>query len=172
MNGNWHGEACPKRAEIKIARAELLYDIANRAYVIADAAGDNTGHAAHIIKDIAEDGNIDVVSNILSLAHAECVEALYPYSREEVSAPCVKPNESTEYNIALQLPDNFSQTTLQLVSSLICEYMVSLVLREWLAMTVPELASIWSERALALRDRIRTALVSRGAALYRKIKPF
>ena len=164
MNGNWHKEACPKRAEIKITRQELLYDIANRAYVIADATGEKAGHAAHLIKDIVEDGNIDVVSNILSLAHAECLK--------EVSSTEIRREEREDYNISLLLPDKFSETTLQLVSSLAREYMGSLVLREWLAMTVPELSAIWGERAMALRDRIRTALVSRRAALRRKIKPF
>lgn len=172
MNGNWHKEACPKRAEIKITRQDLLYDIANRAYVIADAAGEKAGHAVHLIKDIVEDGNIDVVSSILSLAHAECLEALYPYSQKEVSSAEIGREEREDYNISLLLPDKFSETTLRLVSSLAREYMTCLVLREWLAMIVPELSAIWGERAMTLRDRIRTALVSRRAALRRKIKPF
>lgn len=73
-----------KTVKLTFKREELLYDIRNNAYVEGDVMQANTEHDRHQVQDIGEDGNIDRVTRVLDLAHAECAEALFPYTKENV----------------------------------------------------------------------------------------
>ena len=73
-----------KTVKMTFKREELLYDIRNNAYVEGDVMQAQTEHDRHQVQDIGEDGNIDRVTRVLDLAHAECEEALFPYTKENV----------------------------------------------------------------------------------------
>ena len=73
-----------KTVKMTFKREELLYDIRNNAYVEGDVMQTKTEHDRHQVQDIGEDGNIDRVTRVLDLAHAECEEALFPYTKENV----------------------------------------------------------------------------------------
>ena len=73
-----------KTVKMTFKREELLYDIRNNAYVEGDVMQEKTEHERHQVQDIGEDGNIDRVTRVLDLAHAECEEALFPYTKENV----------------------------------------------------------------------------------------
>lgn len=78
--------ALPKRTKVvslEFSRKALIYDISNCAYVEGDVMPADDEHSKHQVFDIAEDGNIDRVTRILDLAHAECVEMMYPYTKVE-----------------------------------------------------------------------------------------
>lgn len=73
-----------KTVKMTFKREELLYDIRNNAYVEGDVMQVKTEHDRHQVQDIGEDGNIDRVTRVLDLAHAECEEALFPYTKENL----------------------------------------------------------------------------------------
>ena len=73
-----------KTVKMTFKREDLLYDIRNNAYVEGDVMQEKTEHERHQVQDIGEDGNIDRVTRVLDLAHAECEEALFPYTKENV----------------------------------------------------------------------------------------
>ena len=73
-----------KTVKLLFKRSELLYDIKNYAYVEGDIMQVKTEHDRHQVQDIGEIGNIDRVTKVLDLAYAESVEALFPYSKQEV----------------------------------------------------------------------------------------
>ena len=73
-----------KTVKLLFKRSELLYDIKNYAYVEGDVMQVKTEHDRHQVQDIGETGNIDRVTKVLDLAYAESVEALFPYSKQEV----------------------------------------------------------------------------------------
>lgn len=73
-----------KTVKLLFKRSELLYDIKNYAYVEGDVMQVKTEHDRHQVQDIGETGNIDRVTKVLDLAHAESVEALFPYTKQEV----------------------------------------------------------------------------------------
>ena len=73
-----------KTVKLLFKRSELLYDIKNYAYVEGDVMQGKTEHDRHQVQDIGETGNIDRVTKVLDLAYAESVEALFPYSKQEV----------------------------------------------------------------------------------------
>jgi len=60
---------------------------------------------------IGQDGNVDRVTRILNLVHSECVEMLFPYTKEEISDK-QEPLDNVmtvpeEYLITLVLPGIF-----------------------------------------------------------------
>ena len=156
-------------------RDQLLYDISNYAFVEGDVMGEDTEHAKHQVKDIAEEGNVDRVTRVLNLAHDECVEQLYPYTKDDVvdgerfddtfQAP-------EEYTIRMQLPDGFARSTVNLVRTLIHEYMVCRVLQDWLSITFPNSAPNWERKMTQLKKNMKTSLLSRKVVMRRKLKPF
>lgn len=78
---------------MEFMRDELLYDIKNVAYVVADTLKTEDEHDRHQVFDIGEDGNVDRVTRVMNLSFAEVVEWLQRFTRLEVGRPCnVSPN--------------------------------------------------------------------------------
>lgn len=163
-----------KRLEFKWQ--ELLYDVENYSFVEGDIMDTNDVHARHQVIDIGQSGNIDRVKRVLNVAHAECVEMLYPYTKEKVlEEGKVLDNSLTasqSYIIALNLPNGFSMTTVQLLKHLIHEYLVCRVLADWMSITNPNSEANWERKFESLRSKIKTSLVSRTGKVRRKCKPF
>lgn len=168
-------EGTDKKVTLKFGRDQLLYDISNYAFVEGDIMGEDAEHAKHQVKDIAEEGNVDRVTRVLNLAHDECVEQLYPYTKEEVTDgetiddALIAPEE---YVITMQVPDGFAKSTLRLVRTLVHEYMVCRVLQDWLSITFPNSAPNWEQKVVALKKKMKTSLMSRRYAIRRKLNPF
>ncbi len=157
-------------------RAELLYDAENYSFVEGDIMMTDDPHVPHQVFDIAQKGNIDRVTRVLNLAHAECVEMLYPYTKEEIpdgqEAMDDILTEPEEYNIVLNLPEGFSITTVKLLRHLIHEYMVYKVLADWMSITKPDSFTTWAGKFDAIKEKIRTSLLSRSGKVRLKCKPF
>ena len=80
--------------------------------------------------------------------------------------------EPAVYNIELSLPMEFSRTTLELLESLIHEFIVYNILAEWMLLVKPDGASKWLAKAEAAKQRIKGSLNVRRAHLHRPMKPF
>lgn len=141
--------------------AEVLYDIANLAWVEGDLMdGVDYNHIRHLVQDIAEDGNRDRVMRVMQLAHAEAGELLYPWSRQEFTGSAYldnEPEKEDELVTLLQAPARTSKNTIDLIMKLIHEYMVCRVLEDWLSITYPQSASVWTAKLEAIREQIREA---------------
>lgn len=157
-------------------RSELLYDAANYSFVEGDLLVTNDGHEQHQVFDITQKGNIDRVTRVLNLAHAECVEMLFPYTKKDKSDEQPELDDiltaPEEYLIRMKLPPGFSFTTMQLLQLLIHEYLVSRVLADWMSITNPSSKANWEEKFIELKSKIHSSLVSRTDKVRRKIKPF
>lgn len=166
----------PKAVTLTFKRTELLYDAENYSFVEGDIMKADDEHARHQVFDIAAKGNIDRVTRVLNLAHAECVEMLFPYSKEEIpegqEAMTDVMTAPEEYHIVLNLPDGFSLTTLKLLTHLVHEYLVCRVLADWMSITNPGSQANWEEKFRELKTKIQTSLVSRTGKIRRKCKPF
>lgn len=165
-----------KDATLTFKRAELIYDASNYSFVEADILPEGDECRRHQVFDIRQDGNVDRVTRVLNMAHAECVEMLYPYTKEEIpdeqEALDDVLKEPETYEIKLTLPETFSLTTLRLLEELIHEYLVCRVLADWMSITNPESEANWQRKFTTLREKIRTALVSRTKMIRRKLSPF
>ena len=165
-----------KTATLTFKRTELLYDAENYSFVEGDIMKADDEHARHQVFDIAAKGNIDRVTRVLNLAHAECVEMLFPYSKEEIPEGQEAMTDvmivPEEYHIVLNLPDGFSLTTLKLLTHLVHEYLVCRVLADWMSITNPGSQENWEEKFKSLKTKIQTSIVSRTGKVRRKLKPF
>jgi hypothetical protein len=163
-------------ATLTFKRAELLYDAENYSFVEGDILNEDDEHSRHQVFDIGQSGNVDRVTRVLNLAHSECVEMLYPYTKEEIPDEqealddiLVAPDD---YKIELTLPEDFSLTTLKLLAHLIHEYLVCRVLADWMSITNPKSQANWEDKMRSLKMKIQTSLVSRSGKVRRKLKPF
>lgn len=165
-----------KVARLTFKRSELLYDAGNYSFVEADILPEGEECRRHQVFDIVEAGNVDRVTRVLNTAHAECVEMLFPYTKEEIpdgqEALDDVLKEPETYEIKLALPETFSLTTLRLLEELIHEYLVCRVLADWMSITNPESEAGWEKKFTTLRNKIRTSLVLRTGNIRRKLKPF
>lgn len=165
-----------KEVTLTFKRAELIYDASNYSFVEADIMTEGDECRRHQVFDIGQAGNVDRVTRVLNTAHAECVEMLYPYTKEEIpdgqEALDDVLTEPETYEIRLTLPETFSLTTLRMLEHLIHEYLVCRVLADWMSITNPESEANWQRKFTTIREKIRTALVSRTKMIRRKLSPF
>lgn len=152
--------------------SELLYDIKNYAYIEGNIMPDD--EKKFQVRDITEEGNNDRVTRVLNLAYAECVEMLYPYSKVEVS--CREKDSNLElldcYVIDAVLPIGFSQTSVNILSSLIHEYMVYRVVADWLSINKPESQGNWEVKLVDIKDKIKSTISNRRGPVKRRLQPF
>lgn len=190
-----------KTVKMTFKREELLYDIRNNAYVEGDVMQAKTEHDRHQVQDIGEDGNIDRVTRLLDLAHAECEEALFPYTKEDVEQETemddtptyVEPTADAEgtmadpevftddttaskptgdYVIRLLVPDEYSKTTVRLIVRYIHEYMVCRVLSDWMSITNPPAAANWKAKQDEALEGMKEAVNFRTGRVRRTQTPF
>lgn len=159
-------------------REQLLYDISNYAFVEGDIVPTEDEHVRHQVIDVTQEGNVDIVTRILDLAHTEVIEFLYPYTKEKVvdGEVLIDVLEETEaYSIELRVPDGFSRTTAVHLRELVHEYIVCRVLFEWLSITNimnPRSREIWQEKVESAKTKIRSALLWRGKRIRLRQSPF
>ncbi|ROT10033.1 hypothetical protein EEL33_01175 [Muribaculaceae bacterium Isolate-037 (Harlan)] len=141
---------------IILKREQLLYDIKNYCYIEGDIMPEDTQHSRHMVQDVGEEGNVDRVIRILSLAHADVVERLYPFTQHEIHHPVVddRLREKPVYGIFLNVPETYSQTTLNLLGGLIHELMVCIAIADWMSITNPPKEETWKRKAEATLTRI------------------
>lgn len=141
---------------IILNREQLLYDIKNYCYIEGDIMPEDTQHIRHTVQDVGDEGNVDRVTRILSLAHADVVERLYPFTQHEIHHPVVddRLKEKPVYGIFLNVSETYSQTTLNLLGGLIHELMVCTAMADWMSITNPPKEETWKRKAEATLTRI------------------
>ena len=165
---------------MKIRKKGLLYDIANMAYVIADT-GDADRHVLHQVRDICEEGNIDRVSRVLGLAYSQLLAVMIPV----IESPRISVHHdfsATPHDYEFRLRTDgamkfFLTKERQLKIKETChEYMVCMVLADWLGTVFPIAADVWKfrmEGALeSLKDLVNSLVTSSCASFRRKLSPF
>lgn len=156
----------------------MVYDVANAAWLQAEALRDSAPesvHIAHSIRDIAQSGNRDVLSDALSGAYLSAREKLFPYTRESVPENVYHEYKAQQgyFKFHLLLPEGFSLTTAELVESLVHDYMVYYALRAYyLTLGFTSGAEIAGVVAAEASSRLQTALMSRTRRMRRPLKPF
>ena len=161
--------------ELHFLRRELLDDIKQFAFVEADLMSDDGIHAKHQTFDIVEDGNIERVTRVLSLAFSECVEILYPYTKTPVEELEVRDDtliSDIDYKIEMHVPGTYSKTTCDLLEKYIHEFLVCSALADWFSITKPEASVNWKHKAEEAKDGIRGAKIRFTKKVRRGSSPF
>lgn len=159
-----------------LKRQQLLYDASNYSFVEADIMDAKDEHARHQVADIAESGNVDLATRILNLAYWQCVEMLFPYTKRDMECMPGAPDDNLSmpeaYVIEMNVPQDFSATTVMLLEHLIHDYMVCRVLAEWMSITKRDGAANWVERSERMAEEIRSSIMSRTGKIRRRLSPF
>lgn len=161
-------------AVLVFKRSQLLYDIKNYLYIEGSVLETQNNHQRHMVQDGGEQGNVDRLARVLDLTVAKCKEAMYPYTKQEIYRPVLdnRLKEHRVYGIVLDVPQDFSQTTLILLERLIHEYLVCTAVADWLSITNPPKSEVWTLKAANAISEARTSLVSRMRPLRRPLSPF
>ena len=152
---------------MKITKKALLYDIANLAYTIADN-GEPGDHRLHRVRDICQDGNIDRVARILGLAYADILSILLPLittpainiDRDFSSSPhdyeiCFRNDRTLKYLLTKERQLKIKESA--------HDYMVCMVLADWLGFTLPSEAPLWRQRAERSLEALASASFFSGS---------
>ncbi|MBD5309045.1 MAG: hypothetical protein HDS10_01230 [Bacteroides sp.] len=148
---------------ILLERTDLIYDIRNYCWIEGHIMPEGEQEGRHMVQDVGEEGNADRVTRMLDLVHADVVERLYPFTEKKLYNPVVdgRLNEKPVYGVVMNVPESFSQTTLNLLGKLIHELMVSLAVADWLSITNPAKEETWKGKAEGLINRINQVKNSR-----------
>lgn len=159
---------------MKLLKKALIYDISNMAYMIADT-GDNH-HTLHRVRDICEEGNISRVSRILGSAYATILNLLSPILEASGLNPdrdlSAKPRDyEIKFKSGLNFRHSITPEIKLRIKEMSHEYMMSMVLADWLAMTLPPAADVWkfrAENAIDSLSGILLSVVSSGSGVLRR----
>lgn len=160
---------------LRFKREALLYDIAQMGYVEGDVQESENPHTPHQTQDIVQDGNVDRVTRVLSLAWSVCQELLRPYTKEETAEDIDLSDdleEPEEYVIKMSVPSGFSKTTAYMLRNLVHEYLVCRALGEWLSVTKPAAADAWYAKAAAAMNDIEDSLSGIEKVTERPLSPW
>ena len=163
------------KAVLIFKRDQLQYDIDNLAYIEGSVMPNETEpHNKHMVQDVGQEGNIDRVTRVLDLQVTKVKELLYPYTKHDVHKQELKNllRQPRVYGIVLSLPATFSQTTLNLMESLIHEYLVCRVLEDWMSITNPGKTEMWTAKAEKAVSELRRSLNARRGRVSRTQHPF
>lgn len=165
---------------MKLKKKTLLYDVASIAYTIADTK--EACHALHNVRDICQEGNIDRVSRILGLAYSQLLALLMPI----LQSPKLNPDHDNsmvphDYEFCFRndscMKFRLTGELRLLIKETAHEYMVAMVLSDWLDITLPEAADVWKCKAETALESLKDILLevtagSRSAAFSRNVSPF
>ncbi|MCQ2220010.1 MAG: hypothetical protein MJZ12_01380 [Prevotella sp.] len=162
---------------IDLKRDELLYDIKSMAYMEGETLQNQSGEMKSHVQDICEEGNIDRVNRMLDMAHAECLEMLYSYTKKPIEPITWQNNEPKSdccrvYSIEMHMPEAMSRTTVTLLKNCVHDYMVDYVLADWLKITNAAASAKWASRCEEMKEKIGEAVNFRVGRVRRRQTPF
>lgn len=166
-----------KRDEtIVLHRDRILYDIENYGYVEGHVLGEENQHAQHTLTDIGQEGNLDLVSRMLTSAFRQVVRLLSPYTDTDDTtqggSQCNCPDEPEAYELHMQVPATMPASAIRALASEVHDYMVARVLSDWMAMTNPQGAGRWEAKAQVAQANIEELRTARTGTLTRPLQPF
>ena len=156
-------------------REELQYDIDNYCYIEGSVLPEEaSSHNRHMVQDVGQEGNVDRVTRVLDAEVAGIKELLYPYTKSAVVSEQLDDmlRAPEVYGIVLNIPEEFSETTLSLFEKLIHEYLVCKVMEDWMSITNPQKMQIWGIKAEAALEKLRTRVNTRRGKTTRALRPF
>lgn len=162
------------RGVLTLRREELLFDIANNCYVEGSVMTGEESGQRHTVQDVIEGENGEIVSRELDLNVARCREMLYAYTKRPVEE-ATQDNVLKEpglYGIVMDLPEDFSQTTFNLIGRLVHRYLVCRCVAEWMSESCPEKYDKWRMKWEEAESEIERNLNVRRGKVRRRMHPF
>lgn len=169
------GKTKPKvHKTMVLQQEELVQDIRNSAYIVADAVPTENPDDRGRIRDIAELNNrenmfrwmdlaVGMVANFLTLWSARYDRNNTLVSDRYKELPC--------YHIHMEVPLSFPENTFIYAKDLAHQFIVSKVLYEYLKIVFPDAAAVWKETMDDLEEKLRDVAKKQYGIVYRPFTP-
>ena len=163
---------------LKFKLNELLYDIRTIAKGIADSSDTLNENAKVALKDIGEEDTFERVKRIIENDLAFCREKIFSYTKQEAKQTTVFNNtkkNSIVYAIDMKVPEDFSETTVEVLRTALHEHIVYKVLYKCLSIYCPNETNLIRSTDLNMDNSltdIRNSLSSRIGKVHIKSGPF
>lgn len=162
-----------KNAQLIFEQEVLLQDIKDLAWVEGETM-DEANPNRHLLQDICEDGNIDRVNRTLSNALADIVELLYPLTKDRLGNSTARSNyvkETSSYVITMNIPEDYSTTSLDVIKNNIHEYLVCRVMVDFTSRLNPDTVEVWSAKAEGAKENVSSTINMRMRRVRRFVSP-
>lgn len=146
---------------LEFKREALLYDLKNLGYIITDSAAKQTPEDKHNLADIGEDGNVDRVTRMMDLAHANVMQFLAKYVEKKLDEDTYGHDvllDVDSYFVLLNILASIPGSAIGSLRTFIHEYIIAFTMEDWVSIVSPELQPIWAAKVAALEEKIKTCL--------------
>ncbi len=151
----------PKQAVIVIHADQLMRSIDRKAYTQSQAMGDDMpDHTKALVADIAQEANAPEVAELVNAAVTSLARMLAAYNKTTACDLEVADNDDDttlhDYTLRLTLPATWQRGATQAIERLALQYVANTVMRDWTAVTAPQLAQTYADRMEQARQHIAT----------------
>lgn len=164
-----------KEVHITLLSSELLYDIGSMCYVEGDLEEHMTGKQLHQIMDSVVGENLNRITRALHLCQTKIVELLYPFCKSESEPVELRDNELVEeysYDFTLKVAPDFAESSVNRLSALLHDYMVSYVVADWLSITKPGAEEKWLLKCANSEQELKSTINRRMKRVRRRMSPW
>lgn len=164
-----------KEAHIALLRSELLYDIGRMMYVEGDLAEHDTGKEHHQVIDGIVGDNLNRVIRTLNLCWTKVIETLYPFVKSDIEPVELRDNTLTSeysYCLTLRIPEGYAESSVNRLTALLHEYMVSYAVADWMSITKPGAEAKWQEKCAVLEQDLASTINRRMRRVRRSMTPW
>lgn len=155
-----------QKISISLSVDEMVYDIHNKTYLTGRSLEGGTDQAVVAHMETNDDeGETNQILRSLSDNFAKLLVRLSEYMElPSNGADNVLPTRSQDYVVTLTMPSNYNTAANADIARAMGEYMVDMSLRDWFALTYPNAAKTYEERANACIAEI-------NLAAHRRVRP-
>ena len=157
-----------------LQQEELVQDIRNAAYIVADAIKTDNPDDRARIRDVAELNNREWMFRWMDLSVGMVANFLTLWSAKYMSDNSLvsdRYKELTCYHIHLEVPKGFPENTFIYAKDLAHQFIVSKVMYEYLKHSFPEAAAVWKESADDLEEKLKDIASKQYGVIYRPFLP-
>ena len=157
-----------------LQQEELVQDIRNAAYIVADAVKTDNPDDRARIRDIAELNNREWMFRWMDLAVGMVANFLTIWSARYDSQNTLSTDKYKEipcYHIHMEVPKKFPENTFIYAKDLAHQYIVSRVMYEYLKHIFPDAAAVWKETMDDLEAKLREVAGKQYGMVYRPFLP-
>lgn len=154
---------------LRFARAWLLYEIAQRAWLMADRLrGSLDEHRLHLLRDLVEDENRQLTTRWLRRGLSRVDNLLFSLTKERLQPTVSRADNELKdeetLTLTLRVGPNFAGGEVQDLEEMLQDYLTTYVLYRWALTIVPEEAQSLQLQLTELEEEMQ-------AAAYRRVGP-
>lgn len=157
-----------------LQREELVQDIRNCAYIVADSVKTDNPDNRGRIRDVAELNNRENMFRWIDLAAGMVANFLTKWSAvyERINTLVTdRYKEQPCYTIHMEVPKQFPENTFAYAKDLAHQFIVSKVMYEYLKVIFPDAAAVWKETMDDLEAKLRDIANKQYGIIYRPFTP-